>query len=653
VAYLTVTWYSLKVTIVQGAATVLAELSSARTPWLALAPADLAARSLLPAVPRDVTVIDITDSQAVPVTVNPLEPASGYPVQAHADRLAGLFEAAFGLADPVAEALRAGLRRAYADAGWDMLTGAARPGAVSPPAVPAFRQLKLATMDAARDLGYDTGMQAGVRGFLEARLDALWTGPAGLFLEGGHPADLASLLRGNVVVTGSGLTDEQASWFLAGVLLLRLAEQLSHPAARPGPLEDQFANRVARPDDRDRTGGVRPVIVIAIPGVAPRSGEAAGPGQLAFPTRPGLPARVAAWFGRLLEDLRLAGVDIVVASTGEGDRPASSRPPGPGTWGAAPAPAARPVSAASGDALSGDALSGEGAAAPAGAASVAALLAGRRSAGCGDRCRRRPCSGYEVHAAGLLAGDPGQAWLRLWAQALVLAFLTGRPVPGVPAPLRAGGQALSPRGRECLLATVIEMAVGARAHALRPCYDPRCLTAVVATVAGRMLADGDAVPVRAGSVWVIPQLRWLHEMERLSPLGRDRLRPDDIAPPLDFGLAGLPDWPGIRVADRLRGLRGHPLAMESELNRRIAMTALLGDGRVDLDADLAIAGMGIPPPRRLRHVARSMEAAGYGGPPGWLEVVLSWPHRLIGPDPEVHQNPGAPSPPDVHRPATG
>ncbi len=558
---------------VPGAATVLAELSSARTPWLALAPGGPAARGLLAAAPRDVTVIDITDPQAIPVTVNPLEPAPGYPVQAHADRLAGLFEAAFGLGDPVAGALRAGLRRAYADGGWDMLTGAARPGAVSPPAVPAFRQLKLATVAAAQDLGYTTGMRAGVRGFLEARLDALWAGPAGHFLEGGHPAAPARLLRGNVLVTGSGLADEQASWFLAGVLLLRLAEQLSRPAAGPSA----SAGQVPRPDDRDEGGGPRPVIVIAVPGGS------------AIP-------------GGLLEDLRWAGADIVVAPAGEGHRSAPAHPPAPGT----------------------------GASRPAGASAVAGLLAGRRSAACGERCRRRPCSGYEVHVAGLLSGDPGQAWLRLWAQALVLAFLAGRPVPGVPAPLRARDQALSPRGRECLLATVIEVAVGARAHALRPCYDPRCLTAVVATVAGRMLADGDAVPVRAGSVWVIPQLRWLHEMERLSPLGRDRLRPDDIAPPLDFGLTGLPDWPGIRVADRLRGLRAHPLGMESERNRTAAMTALLGDGRADLDADLAIAGMGISPPRRLRHAARAMGAAGHGGQPGWLEVVLSWPQRLIG-----------------------
>jgi hypothetical protein len=231
--------------------------------------------------------------------------------------------------------------------------------AADPDVIPAFRQFKLATEDAARDLGYDTGMRAAVRGFLEARLDALWAGPAGLFLEGGHPAGLARLLRGNVLVTGGGLADEEARTFLAG-----------------------------------------------------------------------------------------------------------------------------------------------------------------------------------------------------------------RPVPGMPGPLRsagqlrAGGQALSLRGRECLLATVIDAAIAARAPALRTSYDPRYLAAVTATVAGRMLGDSAGaparagglapagaparagVPARAGAVWVIPQLRWLHEMERLTPFGRDRLRPGDIAPPLDFGLAGLPDWPG-------------------------------------------------------------------------------------------------------------
>ena len=593
---------------------VLAELSSARTPWLALALAGPEGHGRL-VTAGDVTVIDITDPQAVPVMVNPFEPAPGYPVQAHADRLAGLLEAAFSLGDPVAGALRAGVRRAYAECGWDMLTGAGRPGAVSSPAVPAFGQLKLATMNAARDLGYGAGLRAGVRGFLEARLDALWAGPAGLFLEGGHPAALGRLLRGSVLVTGGAVADEEASAFLAGVLLLRLAEQLSHRSARAYAA----GSAPEGPGRRGQADRPRPVILITLPG------GPAGSGQPAFPAGPGLPPWGAAWFGRLLEDLRLAGADIVMAPASGGGRPAPHRRPGP----ALPAvPPAGPSPA--GPSRIGPSRIGSS---PAGPSPVASLLAGRRSAACGDRCRRRPCDGYEVHAARLLADDPGQAWLRLWGQALVLAFLTGRPMPGVPAALRTGAQALSPRGRECLLATVIDAAVAARAAALRPCYDPRFLAAVAATVAARLLAGGGAVPARAGSVWVIPQLRWLHEMEQLNPLGRDRLRPDDIAPPLYFGLAGLPDWPGIRVTDRLGGLRRHPLAMESERNRRTAMTALLGDGRAGLNADLAIAGMGISPPLRLRHTARAMGAAGQGGQPGWLEVVLSWPRRLIGPGP--------------------
>src|SRR6266567_2577459 len=76
-------------------------------------------------------------------------------------------------------------------------------------------------------------MRAAVHGFLAARLDALWTGPVGHFLEGGHPVDLARLLAGNVIVTSGAAADEESASFLAGVLLLRLAGWLSH---RPAPL---------------------------------------------------------------------------------------------------------------------------------------------------------------------------------------------------------------------------------------------------------------------------------------------------------------------------------------------------------------------------------------------------------------------------------
>src|SRR6185437_15585673 len=97
-----------KVTTAWDAATVLAGLSSARTPLLTLAlagPADHGRLAATAADP-DVTVIDITDPQAVPVTISAFEPAPGYPVQAHADRLAGLFEVVFGLGEPCWPAVR-------------------------------------------------------------------------------------------------------------------------------------------------------------------------------------------------------------------------------------------------------------------------------------------------------------------------------------------------------------------------------------------------------------------------------------------------------------------------------------------------------------------------------------------------------------------
>jgi hypothetical protein len=91
-------------------------------------------------------------------------------------------------------------------------------------------------------------------------------------------------------------------------------------------------------------------------------------------------------------DVRLAGADIIVAPLAGGDTPGTPRTPA-----TAPGPAAP-------------------------SAAVAALLSGRRSAACGERCRRRPCDGFELRAAGSLADDHGQAWLRLWSQTLVLAL---------------------------------------------------------------------------------------------------------------------------------------------------------------------------------------------------------------------------------------
>ena len=102
-----------------------------------------------------------------------------------------------------------------------------------------------------------------------------------------------------------------------------------------------------------------------------------------------------------------------------------------------------------------------------------ALAARRRAAACGPACvTGRPCTLLELRTADLLAAAPDDAWLRIWAEALLLAFLTNRPVPVVPAPLQQRWAELDPRLRECLLATVARAGPGrpgaGRADLARP-----------------------------------------------------------------------------------------------------------------------------------------------------------------------------------------
>ena len=226
---------------------MLGELTAAGRPWLAIDMSGCAGRDRGARDGCDATVISLADPRVPPVMVNPLEPEPGFTVQAHARRLAELIEAVFGLARPAAEVIRAGLLRAYADCGWDVVTGAAPPGASAPPAVPAFAQLRHAVLATAGDLGCDVSVRAAIRGFMQARLEPMWTGPAGRFLEGGHPADIATLLRGNVLLTGDGLAGDEGASFLTGIVLARVAERLRVQRRRSPHIAIVVAPAVCRP----------------------------------------------------------------------------------------------------------------------------------------------------------------------------------------------------------------------------------------------------------------------------------------------------------------------------------------------------------------------------------------------------------------------
>ena len=615
---------------------LLAELTRAGLPWLVIEPVKaeypgMAGRLAGLGPAGAVTVLNPAEPGAIPLSVNPLAPERGYPVQAHIDMVRALFLAAFDADEPFPQIIAQALQRVYEASGWDVVTGGPLPGALAEPAVPTLAQLQRAALEVIGEVGYGRELQADVRGFVDVRLRSLRIGSAGRFFEGGHPADVAGLLRRNVVLCLEDVANDEDKAFLMGTLIIRVVEhlRLAARAGQPAGLRHviviEEAHRLLRARREGRASAHAVELFAAMLAEIRAYGEGLViaeqiPSKLVSDVVKNTALKV---MHRLpaADDRDLVGAAMnlddgqsrqvvslepgVAAVFADGmDRPIRIRVPfGGGTECPSPGPAPP-------------------------------LLA-RRSAACGQRCTGgRACTQSEMRAAEVLAtpGSPDDAWLRVWVQALVLAFLTNRALPAVPVPLRTRWGELGARLRECLLATVIDQAVAVRARALRPSYDPARLAASLTQVAVRALGAGTGPGARPGPGWVIPQVRWLHEVDRLWPPGGGAPGPGRCAPPLDFDLPGLADWPGARVGHRLRALRRHPLSMDLAGNRLAAWTALLGeDDQRAFGRDLATLGVGLLPASQLGHVAAPM------GVTAWLAVVLSWPGRLVA----AHDRPAA------------
>jgi hypothetical protein len=616
---------------------MLEQLTRAGIPWLAIEPvkSEYAAMAGRLGAAGQVTVINPADPATVPVSVNPLAPEPGYPVQAHIDMVRALFLAAFAADEPFPQIMSQALQRVYAACGWDVVTGAGVPGAPSGPAVPTLAQLQRAALEVIDDVGYGRELQADVRGFVDVRLRSLRIGSAGRFFEGGHPADIGELLRRNVVLAIEDVANDEDKAFLIGTLIIRIVEHL-RLRARAGAAPGAAAAGAARVPGHP----LRHVIVI----------EEAH--RLLRASREGASEHAVELFASMLAEIRAYGVGIVVAEQIPSKLvPDVVKNTALKILHRLPAQDDRQLVGAAmnldGDqsrqvvslehgmaAVFADGMDrplrirvpcGEDREQAGGHAVAAAPVSGRRCAACGPVCvDGRACTLLELRAADLLAGSPDDAWLRVWTEALVLAYLTNRRLPLVPAILRQRWAELAPRLRECLLATVIDRAMAARALTVRSCYDPQRLSAATAETARRMLEGGKGAGTQPGPDWVIPQLRWLHEIDRVYPLHSE---PPDVfapAPRLDFALAGVADRPDVRIGQRIRGLRRHPLSMELPRNRLPAWNVLLGeDDQRGFTEDLESIVIG------ASHRGQLRQAAGEMGISGWLETVLSWPRRFI------------------------
>ncbi|HEX9031060.1 MAG TPA: helicase HerA-like domain-containing protein [Streptosporangiaceae bacterium] len=613
---------------------LLEQLTRAKIPWLVIEPvkseyAAIAGR--IAAAGGELTIVNPADPDAVPLSVNPLAPEPGYPVQAHIDMVRALFLAAFDAHEPFPQIMSQALQRAYESCGWDPVSGAGQPGAAVPPAVPTLARLQAAATEVITEVGYGPELQADVRGFVDVRLRSLRTGSAGRFFEGGHPADIAELLRRNTVLAIEDVANDEDKAFLIGTLIIRIVEHLRLRARHGAAGED-----------------LRHVMVI----------EEAH--RLLRGDRQGASAHAVELFASLLAEIRAYGEGLVIAEQipaklvsdvvkntalkivhrlpAQDDRdlvgatmnldPEQSRqvvsfPPG--------------VAAVFADGMDRPLrvrvpFGGHAERAPDAAAAGAPPIIGRRSIACGPACTGdRACTLLELRSADLLAGSHENAWLRVWTEATVLAFLTNSPLPVVPSALKQRWAGLDDRLAECVLATVIERAVGTRSAAVREAFDPEGLIAAVSETALRVLNGGKGAGTQPGPRWVIPQLQWLRELERALPLTGPSVDPFELALPLEFELPGLVDRPDMKVGQRISALRRHPLSMELDRNRLPAWTALLGeDDQRGFTADLAVLAVG------SSHRGQLLQAAGEMGVAGWLEPVLSWPRRfIVGSDDEL------------------
>ncbi len=615
---------------------LLGQLAKAEVPWLVVEPvkSEYAAFAGRIAPGLGVTIINPADPAAIPLAINPLAPEPGFPVQAHIDMVRALFLAAFDAREPFPQIMSQALQRVYEACGWDPVTGTGRPGAVVPPAIPTLAQLQAAAIEVIEDVGYGRELQADVRGFVDVRLRSLRTGSAGRFFEGGHPADVAELLRRNAVLAIEDVANDEDKAFLIGTLIIRIVEhlRLRSRAWRDGGAGAGGAAGAA--------GGLRHVMVI----------EEAH--RLLRGDREGASAHAVELFAGLLAEIRAYGEGLVIAEQipaklvpdvvkntalkvvhrlpARDDRELVGA-----TMNLDAEQSKQVVSFAPGvAAVFADGMDrpvrilvpfDDQADAPTGGKLAEPPVAGRRSPACGPACSGgRACNLLELRSADLLADSPDFAWLRVWAEAMVLAFLTNSALPAVPASLRQRWSGLDGRLAECVLATVIERTIASRSGAIRACFDPADLAVAVSATSLRILNGGKGAGTQVGPDWVIPQLQWLHELERALPLTGPSPDPFELALPLEFELPGLIDRPDIKVGQRISALRRHPLSMELDSNRLPAWTALLGeDDQRGFSADLALLAVG------SSHRGQLLQAAGEMGVVGWLEPVLSWPRRFI------------------------
>jgi hypothetical protein len=206
---------------------LLEELTRQHIPWLVIEPAKaeyaLMARRLEGT--SEVFAIRPGELDAIPASLNPLEPEEGFPLQTHIDLVRALFLAAFEAEEPFPQILSRALTECYQGLGWDLVLSKPKNQDITPK-YPDLGDLQKVAQEVVGKIGYGDEVKANVKGFVDVRIGSLRLGTPGRFFSGGHPLKVAELLERNVVIELEDIGNDQDKAFLIGTVLIRLYEHL-------------------------------------------------------------------------------------------------------------------------------------------------------------------------------------------------------------------------------------------------------------------------------------------------------------------------------------------------------------------------------------------------------------------------------------------
>ncbi len=203
-------------------------------PFLVLEPAKTEYRALLThgKIGPQVRIFTLGEEQVSPLRLNPFEVEPGVSVATHIDLLKSVFNASFGMWNPLPQVLERCIHLIYRDRGWDPTRNinfrleSEQYAEVIPDAYPTLTDLYEKIDEVVEALGYEERVTSDIKAALMTRINSLRVGSKGIMLDTHQSMPTLELLSKPTIIELEQIGDDDEKAFLMGLLMTRIYEYL-------------------------------------------------------------------------------------------------------------------------------------------------------------------------------------------------------------------------------------------------------------------------------------------------------------------------------------------------------------------------------------------------------------------------------------------